>query len=241
MLVYFADSISVSSEKLRHQVICRRPDFKSVVKVWVGAFPHRSDFKKQAHIRHQFGLLNTISFVYAGQLHGGQYVEKLIHIFKNLKDRGLEFKCLIIGEGHQQNVLEKLSESLGLSQNVHFTGSIQKPVLFDFIQSCDLALAAFSKNDITESKSPLKIAEYLTLGMPVISDNVGEVEAMLDGNGLLIDPDKPEDLEQAIATVLQNPDSIKHIRDSMKQRSVPLTWKQSAHKILSLWKDRGVL
>ena len=48
----------------------------------------------------------------------------------------------------------------------------------------------------------LPVLEAMTLGVPVVAANRGSLPEVLGGAGLLVDPDRPDDLAHAIATML---------------------------------------
>ncbi len=208
-LPFLADSVSVSSEALRKLSIKRGAKGKNVVVAPVGAdlkrfYPGRSG----AAVRRKHDLTDEIVAFYHGQLHSCQYVRMFLQAAKIIvqKNTGIPLKVMIVGSGSDLGPLESFSRELGLDQMVIFTGFIPHDDIPDYIAAADICVAPFEDNEVTRCKSPLKIAEYMAAGKPVVASHVGEVGHMLGGAGLLIAPRSPEQLAEGILRLANNPE-----------------------------------
>jgi glycosyltransferase involved in cell wall biosynthesis len=65
-------------------------------------------------------------------------------------------------------------------KNVHFTGSIQKNLVPQYMYALDVCLNPQIVNEITIGNYPRKIDEYLALGKPVIATHTGTMELFRD-------------------------------------------------------------
>ena len=163
-LPLLADTVSVSSHKLRDLCICFGAEEERVFKAAVGAdtrqfAPHVSGEGIKA--RHNLGARRVI--VYLGQLHAGQYVKMFIEAANIVLHKYPNAVFLIIGQGHQLDSLRGLVEKLGVENSVIFTGSVPHDRVPEYIAAADICAASFEHNEVTICKSPLKIVEYMAI------------------------------------------------------------------------------
>jgi len=229
-----ADTVSVSSEALYQKALKYGVAKDKLIKVPVGSILQNIDQDKIALIREKFKLPFP-SQIYIGQLHGGQYADLVLYACKMLKDDGITTKTLIVGDGYDRKRLEKLKDDLELTNEVIFTGAIPHKKVFSYLKASDIAIAAFEKNNVTISKSPLKIAEYLSAGKAIVAHNVGEVAYMLNSCGILANPDDSDSLFQKLKELHKNSDKIKILENKALKQSEQLRWSHSAKKLDNLF------
>jgi glycosyltransferase involved in cell wall biosynthesis len=70
---------------------------------------------------------------------------------------------------------EQTVRQLGRLPNVHLLGSKPVEQLGDYLSAFSVGLIPFVKNDLTAGIYPLKINEYLALGLPVVSTNFADL------------------------------------------------------------------
>ena len=64
--------------------------------------------------------------------------------------------------------------------NVHFTGEIPYSAVPKFLHSCDAAIIPFCRIPLTLATNPIKLYEYFSAGLPVVSTRLPEVELYKD-------------------------------------------------------------
>jgi len=109
---------------------------------------------------------------------------------------------LMVGDGTDRARLEKKTHELGLDNSVVFTGYIDESEKLDCYRLADL----FVMPSRLEGFGYVFL-EALASGVPVIASKVdGSREAVRDGAwGILVDPSRPEELQSAIRSALENP------------------------------------
>ena len=102
---------------------------------------------------------------------------------------------VIAGDGPERDGLERLADELGISKQVHFTGTVNDVV--GVLSMLDL-FALTSHNEA----SPVSILEALSCQLPVVATDVGSIdESVLHGqNGFLV---PAGDIEQTAARWLE--------------------------------------
>ena len=153
----------------------------------------------------------------------GRLIEKKgFHVLADacalLRDQGIPFRCLIVGEGPERENLQQRIERLGLSGSVRLLGAVSLSRLRRgfYSRARVLALPCVIARDGDRDGIPTVILEAMASGVPVISTRLSGIpEAIEDGvNGFLTDPGEVEPLAERIAQILVDP----ALADSLAER-----------------------
>ena len=123
-----------------------------------------------------------------------------------------DFICLIVGSGEQFEFLEKHVRELNIENKVIF---IPDNVNYKAIMNrCDIIV----QPSLEYEDFPLTVVEALSLGKPIIGNNVGGIGEQLDFGrvGLVIEPYGTIELKLAVETLLEN----KNIRNKLSLKAL---------------------
>lgn len=144
----------------------------------------------------------------------GRLVEKkgfdiLVDAIEQLVDRGVELEVAIAGEDgdHGDAIRRRITEK-GLDDVITLVGPLSQQELFEeYRRSSVFALACRITDDGDRDGIPNVLMEAMATGLPVISTDVSGIpELVVDGeNGLLVEPESPAALADAIARVAKDP------------------------------------
>jgi phosphatidylinositol alpha-1,6-mannosyltransferase len=119
---------------------------------------------------------------------------------------------VIVGGGDDRPRLESLARELGVANHVVFTGEISDSELVAFYRRSELfVLPARSVVDSPNPKGEgfgIVFLEAMAFGKPVVGPRYGApAEIIRDGqNGVLVDPEDPDSVAEALLRLLANPD-----------------------------------
>jgi len=117
-------------------------------------------------------------FIFSGRLEKIKNIDKIIRVYAKLSPAIQKVNPLYIaGMGSQENVLKELAASLPIHGNVFFLGNLKNDDLIEVDSSKKILLMASSQEGF-----PMAIAEALSLGVPVISTNTGDIPRFLKSN-----------------------------------------------------------
>nr|WP_319491258.1 glycosyltransferase [uncultured Desulfobacter sp.] len=108
-----------------------------------------------------------------------------------------EWHFVLIGDADSSIDLNKYKET----QNMHFLGRKLYQDLPAFCRHLDLGLIPFKVNELTHAVNPIKLREYLSAGLPVVSTPMPEVKKY---DHLVKLADTPHSMEQAISNFLDS-------------------------------------
>jgi glycosyltransferase involved in cell wall biosynthesis len=122
---------------------------------------------------------------------------------------------VLVGDGPQRGALERLAEELGVEDRIVITGWVERPR--DFLPAFDVVAAPSRFEGF-----PLAVIEAMLAGRAVVASSVESIpEAIEDGStGLLVPPDAPEALAQAIRTLLDDPGLREEIGGGARSRAL---------------------
>lgn len=156
----------------------------------------------------------------------GRLVEKkgfvqLVHACALLAQRGLDFRCEIIGTGEQQALLARLVSELGLAGRVTLAGpKPQDAVLAAYQRAAIFALPCIVARDGNRDGLPTVMLEAMATGLPVVATTVtGNPEIVdHDVNGLLVPPEEVPALADALARLLQDQARCQQMGQAARQK-----------------------
>ena len=109
-------------------------------------------------------------------------ISGLLDALKIMKDKGITYQAVLIGEGMDWEAMKQKSITLGLSDNVRFTGLLQGQALVD-----ELAVGDFFVLSSNYETGGIVLLEALACGLPVVATRVGGIpEIVNERNGILV-------------------------------------------------------
>jgi phosphatidyl-myo-inositol dimannoside synthase len=143
---------------------------------------------------------------------------------------------LIVGDGPYRNQLETLATKLGVRNRVIFAGRLADDDLADLYALCDVFVmpsrAQLDEKDV--EGFGIVFLEASACAKPVIGGRSGGVpEAIIDGvTGLLVDPNNPDELSDAIARLLTDREFANRLGQQGRVRAVnDFSWGRAADRI----------
>ncbi len=132
-----------------------------------------------------------------------------------LKARGLDFEAVIAGESgdHEPEIRGRVAAA-GLEDRIRFLGPLTQAALFEqYQQATVFTLPCRVLEDGDRDGIPNVLMEAMACGVPVVTTGVsGITEMVRDGvNGLIVDPDRPAELADALHRLVKDPGLAQHL------------------------------
>lgn len=145
-------------------------------------------------------------------------IDDLILAISILKKEGFPVELHILGTGPQEKKLKKLTQTLNLKKEVVWHGWKSGSMLMSTLRKLDVYGGPYKvgKGGAQDSMTMI-LKEVMALGIPVVSTVHSAIPELIQSgtHGLLVKPNRPEQLAKAIKKILNQPDlKIKLIRQA---------------------------
>lgn len=164
---------------------------------------------------------------FAGSLKPWHGVDLLLRAFAEVPGRS---RLLVAGDGPMRTDLEALAASLHLTSRVRFTGAVPHAEMPGILAAMDIGVAPYTAQDGFYF-SPLKVAEYLAAGLPVVASDQGDLREIVGDAGLLVPPNDVAALAEALARLCQDPGLRHTLSAAARVRAGALDWLQVAGRV----------
>ena len=144
----------------------------------------------------------------------------------SLLPRSEGYSLTIIGGGEEGTRLMQLAESLKIQEQISFLGPMDYFDARSKLATCGIGLAPYRSSSGALFGVPLKIKEYLSIGMLVVSTDVGEIRAFLkETEGGLCVREDAEQISRAIMTLCEAPDFYSKVTRAQKFVNQLYSWE----------------
>ena len=126
---------------------------------------------------------NSFKVVFTGNIGYAQGLDVLPKVAVQLKEKQVDCKFVIIGEGRYKEEFEKEVSICNVKENFFFLGRKKPTEIPDYLAHCDVALVSFADNSLFEMTIPAKLQSYMACGMPILAVAGGETKRIVDEAG----------------------------------------------------------
>src|ERR1700722_7453643 len=211
----YLDCTIVSSEHLKKRLTEKGGDPCRIQVATTNIDPRlwdRSGFD-QASIRAKYGVPEGVQVIaYVARLCRQKQPDIMANVLKMTRDRGLEFVCLVAGDGDYRPWLEKFIRTHHLDE-IKLLGAVASDQVRELLAISDVFFMPSESEGIA-----LTLFEAMSMGVPPLAANVGgQAELVDDHCGILIQPGPSQTTEYADA--LKRLLTSRELRRSIAARS----------------------
>lgn len=147
-----------------------------------------------------------------------------------------DIQFLLIGAGTELEAMRERAVQLGIAEHVTFTGYLRGEALLRALSSIDVGLAPDPVNDYNTICTMNKIMEYMTLGIPVLQNDLREGrytagEASLYASGV-------EDFADKLIELLDDEPQRRRMGEIGRQRMETMfDWSFEAPRLLAAYEE----
>jgi glycosyltransferase involved in cell wall biosynthesis len=155
-----------------------------------------------------------------GKLYHTKGFHHLIRAAAILVESGRELEVELVGGGEEADNLRELARELGIANRVTFSGWVPEGQVREAM--CRATVLAHPSTGLGDGL-PNVIREAMALGTPVVASSIAGIpEALDDGCGVLVPPQDPGALAQALGELLDDPGRRRRIADAARKRTESL-------------------
>jgi glycosyltransferase involved in cell wall biosynthesis len=159
--------------------------------------------------------------IYVGTLNRLRHLDVLVRSLLHVRDSGIDAKLVFVGDGPRaadRECLEHSAQELGLAEHVRFLGRRPRQEVYDYIGSADLGLSYFPAIPLFRQNSPIKVMEYLGMGLPVVCTPQPEQQFVVEhcDGGIVAGSDSAQAFSEAIISALRRNWNAQEIRSKIQ-------------------------
>lgn len=144
----------------------------------------------------------------------------LVDAVGHLRDRGLQVRCVIVGEGPERSALEQQARDRGLESLVEFVGALpHDEVRHLMAEATVLVMPSVVAESGDRDSQPVVVKEAMACGVPcVVTDEVGLPEVVTAESGWIVPPRDSNALADAISQAVREPQPARQARAAAARR-----------------------
>jgi glycosyltransferase involved in cell wall biosynthesis len=153
-----------------------------------------------------------------------------------------DFMALMVGDGAAFRGLKELTEDLGLSDHVHFTGWVTAPEqVARYLSSMDICVAPEPSDPYNNRSTAAKVMEYMTFGKPIVAFDLPEHRFTAQEAAVYARPNDVTDLARQIAFLIDRPDERNAHGEYGRQRLVnEFAWEHQAKHLFQIYRSLSI-
>lgn len=223
------DEVFVCSPIVAEQ--CRSFGYKGKITY----LPFGTDLKKCDNVEERAMQANKsfnldkdeLVFIYVGRVVKLKRIDLILNSLKLVKEAGIKFKFFVVGKGFEMNELKNLTKKLELTEDVVFTGFLERSLFPQLLARADLLLFPSIYDNFGLVK--VECAGYETPGVFIKNSCAGF--DVTDGvNGFLSD-DSIESFAGKICEAVKDREKLKEIGKNAGN-DLYITWKECTDELL---------
>lgn len=173
----------------------------------------------------------NLTFGYVGTIDYHKKLKNLIDAFGVVHSKNPKTNLMIVGDGPMFLDLKDYIESKSLQDFVAITGWIDHKNIIEYLLKFDVAI----HHSANKYMSPLKIFEYMAVGLPVIGPDIPSVREVFEENeDIILVEDSVKDLTEKMLFYIQNPEErSKYAKKGQQKIRSQYGWDSNVDTILT--------
>jgi len=173
---------------------------------------------------------------YLGVMGPQDGVDHALHALAALAERRDDWHATFIGAGDVFDDMVVLSQRLGLSAFVDFTGRVPIENVVEILSTADIGLAPDPHNPLNDVSTMNKIVEYMALGLPVVAYNLREARVSAGDAGIYARASDPGAFADAIDELLGDEQRCESMAEAGRRRvRGELSWRASEENLMQAY------
>jgi glycogen synthase len=166
--------------------------------------------------------------VFVGRLAEQKGVETLLAAASLM--RRADAQIVIVGDGPRRASLQAAIRAHRLEHRARILGFRRHAQVPQILSHCDLFCLPSRYEELSSA-----LLEAMRAGLPIVATRVGGLPDALDGAGILVNPDDPAALAEAIDALLSDRDLAHRLATAARERARGYEWSELAARVLDIY------
>jgi glycosyltransferase involved in cell wall biosynthesis len=166
-------------------------------------------------------------------------VDLLVEAFSHVARQCPDARLMLVGGGEDYDKLEQQAQHLGIADRTVFAGRVPPEEIPAYLALTTVTADPVHDDLVARARSPLKVVESLTMGVPVVTSDVGDRRTTLANGelGILVSPGDSRALADGLLAVLENPPSREHMSQAALACRGQWYWDYLVHDFARVYND----
>jgi len=223
------DSLKLWVLTFLRQRLCHQVQANIVPTTWLGTI---LQLPRQTTIHHAVSLpryarpapaaVGVPTFAFVGRLVSTKGVPVLLEAAARLRERGREFRLVIVGDGPERARLEALVRKRNLHSLVHFRGALLEAEKEDALAGVTAVVLPSLGGEVFG----LAAAESMLCGRAVVASSLGSLSEVVGDAGLVFSPGNAEELADCLERFWEDPSLAGQLSARARDRAARLFGEQ---------------
>jgi len=153
-----------------------------------------------------------------------------IKVVRSLNELGIECSLTMIGPDKDGSLIACQELAKQYEIPVEFTGKLSKEKWISYSKEFDVFI-----NTTNYDNTPVSVIEAMTLGLPVVSTNVGGIPYLLENekDALLVEKENIEQMAYAVKRLLEDANLVEGLVKNARKKVLTFDWQVVKEK----WKE----
>ena len=168
--------------------------------------------------------------LYIGRIDPEKSIENVLRAFSKTLQKVPEAEFILIGDGADKSRLEKLTETLEITENVRFLGRVLPPDLYELYRTGSVFATAYE----TETQG-IVLIEAAATGLPLVAVDAGAVKEICrnNENGFLCQPNDVNKIAGSLVKILND----KKLQKKMSEASLKIAKTHDLNRTLERFEE----
>ncbi len=168
--------------------------------------------------------------LYIGRIDPEKSIENVLRAFSKTLQKVPEAEFILIGDGADKSRLEKLTETLEITENVRFLGRVLPPDLYELYRTGSV----FATASETETQG-IVLIEAAATGLPLVAVDAGAVKEICrnNENGFLCQPNDVNKIAGSLVKILND----KKLQKKMSEASLKIAKTHDLNRTLERFEE----
>lgn len=233
--------VTVASRTLQEQVVGRGVLREKVLYLPNCVEPREKGDGLKVRACHQIGEKEPVVLLYTRFFEFSQ--ERLHSVFHSIVAEKPEVRLMVVGKGRhgEEDRLLQAARERGFIKNLLLVGWTEPEQISDYLAAADVAIYPLDDTLVNRAKCPAKLTEIMLAGCPVVADKVGQAQEYIQHgeNGLLVEPLRAEAMEEAVLSLLDNPQRRCLLGENARVTMLDgFRWRDAAKQLQEFYQSR---
>jgi len=158
-----------------------------------------------------------------GRLSVTKRIEMLIDAVEILHRTACKLRLTVVGGGQTERQLRKIVTERELSDIIEITGRMDSEKMPEVYRQNDIFISASMQEGMSNA-----MLEAMSSGLPIVTTRCEGLAELIDGNGLIVEQDKVEEIAKAVKRLADNPELYKQMSTAARKQAEKFDWANVA-------------